>query len=201
MIPHAEQFLARYHDIDNRIQGPAINHLFSDASIVERTFEGAGLPTSLRNVDIFLALYRSALRKRILRNRRLVELFDGLHKRGLKLGVVTDGTTAEQTEQLACLGILERIDACVTSEALGLEKPNAAMFLGALEALDCKEPGLAVMIGNDLARDILGAQQAGLKTVLVTEFHVVAAPGVFPDRMVSSVYETSTLLRKWHDNK
>ncbi|WP_369959468.1 TIGR01458 family HAD-type hydrolase [Pseudomonas benzenivorans] len=51
-------------------------------------------------------------------------------------------------------------------EALVLGKPSAAFFLGALEELGVQAPQ-ALMIGDDVEGDVLGAQKAGLQGCLV----------------------------------
>jgi HAD superfamily hydrolase (TIGR01458 family) len=75
-------------------------------------------------------------------------------------------------------------------EATVLGKPSAAYFEAALEALDA-EPPLTWMVGDDLERDIAGAQRFGLKTVLLRtgKFRpdTLERSTIVPDAVLSSI--------------
>ena len=76
------------------------------------------------------------------------------------------------------------------TEATVLGKPSAAYFDAALTALDA-DATRTWMVGDDIEADIVGAQQCGLKTVLVRtgKFRPdsLARSGVRPDAIVSSL--------------
>jgi FMN phosphatase YigB (HAD superfamily) len=165
----AEDFVRAYREADAQVQGPGINHLFSGLEILRQAWSLSGLSWSVRSYGTFLGIYRENIRRRIRTEDRLVELFDWLHGKGIRIGVVTDGSTSEQIETLYLLGVVGRVDVLVTSEELMIEKPAPGLFLKAVEDL-----GVSVrqtlMVGNDVQRDILGARAAGLQTLLVTEY-------------------------------
>src|SRR5438876_7814528 len=75
-------------------------------------------------------------------------------------------------------------------EAIVVGKPSAAYFGAAVEALDA-EPELTWMVGDDIDADIAGAQNFGLRTVLVRtgKFRpdTVERGNVRPDGIVSSI--------------
>ncbi|HEX6254174.1 MAG TPA: HAD-IIA family hydrolase [Euzebyales bacterium] len=76
-------------------------------------------------------------------------------------------------------------------------KPAPAMFVDALADLGC-EPVAAVMVGDDVTADVLGAQRAGLTGVLVRtgKFRrelLDAAHGT-PDHIVDSIVDVPGLL-------
>jgi HAD superfamily hydrolase (TIGR01458 family) len=83
-------------------------------------------------------------------------------------------------------------------EATVVGKPSAAYFEAALAALDA-EPELTWMVGDDLEADVVGAQQFGLKTVLVRtgKFRpdTLDRSTVVPDAVLSSV----AYLPEWLD--
>jgi len=83
-----------------------------------------------------------------------------------KLALVTNGTSDFQRHKVKHTDMASRVDALIVSGDLGTGKPNAAPFLAALEALDVSAEA-AVMIGNDQARDIAGAQALGIRTIWV----------------------------------
>jgi HAD superfamily hydrolase (TIGR01458 family) len=76
------------------------------------------------------------------------------------------------------------------AQATVLGKPSSAYFESALEALD-SDPSTAWMVGDDLEADIKGAQQHGMRAVLVRtgKFRpdTVERSGVRPDGIVSSI--------------
>lgn len=100
-------------------------------------------------------------------NRRCVEgaieLVTKLHT-WLRVGVISNNTIAEQSEKLATFGFAPMVDALVTSEEVGVAKPDPRIFHIALERLEC-EPHEAVMIGDAWAQDIVGATGAGIRAL------------------------------------
>lgn len=91
------------------------------------------------------------------------------------VAVVTDLTTRIQLRKLDRLG-LDAVDQVVTSGELGRDKPATAMFAVALARLDATPSG-AVMVGDDPAADIAGANRAGIETAL---FNGAYDPGEHP---------------------
>ena len=82
-----------------------------------------------------------------------------------KIAVVTNQTQEAQTIKLQTLdpdGSL--IDAMITSESVGVEKPHPKIFQESLKALNCTE-NQTVMIGDDLENDIFSAQKIGAQTI------------------------------------
>jgi len=64
------------------------------------------------------------------------------------------------------LGIHHFFDEVVTSEEVGVEKPDQRIFREALNRMDCK-PEDSVMVGDKFKEDILGAVNAGMSAILV----------------------------------
>jgi len=77
-----------------------------------------------------------------------------------------------------------------------LGKPNRTFFEQALQTIGV-QPHEAVMVGDDIENDIRGAQQAGLRSVLVcTGKHRADSPlleGIHPDAILPSIVD----LPKW----
>jgi HAD superfamily hydrolase (TIGR01458 family) len=85
------------------------------------------------------------------------------------------------------------------TEATVLGKPSPAYFAAALEALDA-DPEMTWMIGDDLEGDVVGAQQHGMRTVLVRtgKFRPdeVEASRSMPDGIVSSIAQLPDWLER-----
>ena len=114
---------------------------------------------------------------------------DELRSQGLKLGVVTNGSSKRQRRKLEALGLSTAFDAILVSEEEGVRKPAAEIFRRALGR--CGAPAHEVIfVGDHPVVDIQGAHRAGLVAVWK---HVPYWPAVVPDAPV--VHELSEILR------
>lgn len=84
---------------------------------------------------------------------------------GWRLAILTNGLPSTQRSKVDALALRARVDHVVYAEehAAG-GKPARAVFDEALARLGTA-PGRSVFVGDDLARDIRGARQAGLRTI------------------------------------
>jgi HAD superfamily hydrolase (TIGR01549 family) len=93
---------------------------------------------------------------------------EALWKRGFLLGIVTNRAYGGQsfTEDLSAFGLLAYIvyPHVAVSADLRIRKPNPAIFLHALSALNVP-PEEAVMVGDSLRADVFGAQQLNMFAV------------------------------------
>lgn len=113
--------------------------------------------------EALLADYREGCCRHARALRGMAETLDGLRRRGLRLGIVTNGETAFQSRHVDALGLRERVDAILISEAEGLRKPDARLFRRAAARLGTA-PAQCLFVGDDPAADILGAHAAGMRT-------------------------------------
>ena len=90
-------------------------------------------------------------------------------KAELTVVAVTDMTTDVQLRKLSALGVSEYIDHVVTSEIAGIEKPSPVIFSLALQKAGVSASE-AIMVGDDLEKDIKGAHAMGIKA-----FQVIAS--------------------------
>jgi putative hydrolase of the HAD superfamily len=87
-----------------------------------------------------------------------------LKARGAVVGIVTNNVKAEQILKLDRCGLTPYVDALITSEETGIQKPDPRIFDVALERLRLAADETA-MIGDVWRTDIAGAQAAGLRPV------------------------------------
>jgi putative hydrolase of the HAD superfamily len=90
-----------------------------------------------------------------------------LKRRGYPLALVADGPPETFRNALGQHGLYDLFDAYAISHEVGVDKPDARMFLAAIKQLQVEPEDYArvVMVGNYLARDIKGANQVGLISV------------------------------------
>jgi beta-phosphoglucomutase-like phosphatase (HAD superfamily) len=90
-----------------------------------------------------------------------------LHQQGYRLALVADSRPETPLNVLRQHGLLERFEHLAISENVGVQKPDPAIFLHTLEALRIPEQDYpkVIMVGNNLERDIAGANRLGLRPV------------------------------------
>jgi putative hydrolase of the HAD superfamily len=122
-------------------------------------------PEKLRQMPLFLAeLQRGISRKRLLAFPQTQETLAQLKTR-YRLAVVSDAQSAYGLPELRAVGLAEYFAPIIISGDYGYRKPDSRLFHTALSELQVA-PEEAIYIGNDRFRDVLGARQAGMKTIL-----------------------------------
>jgi len=86
---------------------------------------------------------------------------------GYPLALVADGLRGTYVNVLSHYELWNLFDAVAISEEVGVEKPDARMFRTVLDQLRVREEhyGHTVMVGNNLERDIRGANMLGMTSV------------------------------------
>jgi HAD superfamily hydrolase (TIGR01662 family) len=122
-----------------------------------------------------------------------------LHERGLRLGLLSNASDVENVERLLEAARLPPVlDPVVISAAAGVRKPTPSLFEGILR-LWWMAPEEAVMVGDVLGEDILGAQRAGLHQIWVrghadATFNADFVDKVIPEWTVETVADVPALL-------
>ncbi len=92
------------------------------------------------------------------------ETLQALKQRGLQLYIITNGFTQVQTKKLANCNLQQYFTQMITSEEVGVSKPDIAIFQYALNKANATSAN-SLMIGDDLKTDIGGARNAGIDQV------------------------------------
>lgn len=95
-----------------------------------------------------------------------LEAIKAFHSNGFNIGLVTNGKTPFQERNFNALGVSELFGSVIVSEAVGLRKPDAAIFELACRELQA-EPSSSIFIGDNAVADIKGAKAVGMKTIHV----------------------------------
>jgi len=96
----------------------------------------------------------------------VVAAIEQLVASGLKCAIVSNGKSPFQQRNLAALGIAHLFEAVIVSSAVGLRKPDPAIFKLCCDRLTVA-PEQAVFVGDNPLADIAGAARAGLVTVYI----------------------------------
>ena len=119
---------------------------------------------------------------------------------GFRLALVADSRPHTPENVLHQHGLWELFEVLAVSEIVGVSKPEPSIFRAALDALGIPEAdyGRVVMVGNNLERDIAGANRLGLISVF---FHLndrrrtqPITPDEVPCYTVASAAELSDLI-------
>ncbi|GFR83001.1 haloacid dehalogenase-like hydrolase domain-containing protein 3 [Elysia marginata] len=99
-----------------------------------------------------------------------VDALKDLHRYPVKLGVISNWDH-RLYRVLAVMGLQPYFDFVIPSYVVGVEKPDKRIFQLALQDADCL-PGEAIHFGDNIKKDLQGAQGAGWDACLL------ATPGV-----------------------
>jgi len=94
------------------------------------------------------------------------DTLQALRARGLHLGIVSNIDDDQLQHLLAVARIAPYFHSILSSEAARSCKPDHGIFKAALERAGCAA-GEALFVGDTLTQDIAGANQAGLRSVLL----------------------------------
>ena len=125
-----------------------------------------------------------------------------LHEEGYTIALVADGEWESFQNVYRRSGLDDCFDAWVVSEVVGQQKPAAIMFETAYEKLGLTETDKPriVMIGNNLKKDVAGANRQGLISVWLDwsprYFHTVEEPDWQPDYSVHTPEELLALIHR-----
>lgn len=122
-----------------------------------------------------------------------------IRKQGYRLGLVSNAADDADVQTLVDKAALRSyFDIIVTSAALGIRKPNPRIFFYALDFLGIP-PAQAVMVGDKLGADILGAKNAGMFAIWVRRYADTPANNdhldtIQPDATINTLKELPALL-------
>lgn len=87
-----------------------------------------------------------------------------LKEQGYKLAIISDAPKLKAWIRLVSMGIDEFFDVVITFDDTGKRKPHNLPFKRTLKKLRIK-PSEALMVGDSITRDMIGAKALGIKTV------------------------------------
>ena len=127
-----------------------------------------------------------------------VAVLEELH--AYHIGIITNGAhdkhTDSQFSKVKYLGLSERIQSLTISDEVGVRKPNIEIF-----EVACERAGIlpkdAMFVGDSIENDIVGANRAGITSVLIDRQSDTLIPELAdgrPDYSVSNLYDVLSYL-------
>ena len=140
-------------------------------------------------LPLFLAeLHRGIARKRLRLYPGVQETLDQLRLH-YRMAIVSDAQSAYAVPELRAVGLLNYFNPIIVSGDYGYRKPDPRLFQKALDVLQV-QPQQALFLGNDVYHDIFGAQQVGMKAILVSSDQgPTVHQSISPDYTISSFAE------------
>jgi putative hydrolase of the HAD superfamily len=118
----------------------------------------AQLPLTLAEI------YRGVSRKKLKLYPHVRTVLDQLRQR-FPLAIVTDAQSAYAHGELHKVGLTQYFDPIIVSGDHGFRKPDPRLFEYALQRMGVSA-AQTVYVGNDMFRDIYGARQVGMRTIM-----------------------------------
>lgn len=131
-----------------------------------------------------------------------VPMLEELRRRGYRLGLISNAGDDEDVQVLIDKAHLRPyLEYIISSAACGIRKPHPRIFEMALESLGA-QPGEAVMVGDFLAADVLGANSLGMGSVWITRradpvVSKALREVITPQRTIAALAELPALLENW----
>ncbi|MFD3448957.1 HAD family hydrolase [Microbacteriaceae bacterium 4G12] len=150
-----EQYISRFIELDNKgyvWKDKVYQQLIQEHSISNLTWEQ------------LLEDYITNFQHHCIPFTNMEQVLQELKNKGLLLGMITNGFTEFQLQNIRALGIEKYMDTILVSEQEGMKKPQAEIFMRALERLGVS-PEESIYIGDHPENDVIGARQAGMKAV------------------------------------
>ena len=156
---HIQGILQKVRNIINkRLPDTAAGH--NRILYFQMLLEELGCYSSSLCLELYEIYWGMVLDKMVLRQ-GVIDFLDLLHYHGIRIAVCTDLTANIQHRKIVKLGLDQSIDVLVSSEEVGKEKPDQAMFLLCLEKLKL-EASQCFFVGDSFNRDVMGAQNIGM---------------------------------------
>ncbi len=111
-------------------------------------------------------------------------------KKKYKLGVITNGHSVGQRQKMDKIGITPYFDAILVSGDFAYRKPDVRLFQEACQQVGVL-PKEAVFVGDMFHRDIVGAIEAGMRAIWMTESNQKC---IYPVERIAQIQELKDLL-------
>ncbi len=145
--------------------------------------------------------FNNFLSLRYLNSLRLYEdvtILDGLN--AYHVGIITNGAHDEHTDsqlsKVQHLGLMKRIQSLTISDEIGVRKPKFAIFKVACDRANVMLKD-AMFVGDSIQNDIIGANRAGMTSVLINRNSDEWKPKAVdeqPDNSISNLHDIFSCL-------
>jgi len=143
----------------------------------------------IEQIPLLLAeTHRAASRFRMQLYPGVEDTIRQLHSK-YHLAIISDGQTAYAVPELNAVGLYGFFDPVIISGNFGYRKPDERLFTTALTTMKM-DPSEVLFVGNDMYRDVYGAQKLGIKSVFFKSNQgIQEKEGIKPDYIIYNFTE------------
>jgi putative hydrolase of the HAD superfamily len=148
----------------------------------------------IKQLPVFLAEMCRGISRRKLKLYPFVPvMLNALHGQ-IPMALVTDAQSAYARAELHQAGILDYFDPIIVSGDYGYRKPDPRLFGHVIDALGAPAEKI-LYVGNDMHRDIYGARQAGMQTLMFdSDQGTKEHQGCLPDHRITDYRDLLSML-------
>ncbi|SDW60463.1 putative hydrolase of the HAD superfamily [Marininema mesophilum] len=137
--------------------------------------------------------YRSSFSNYCVSHPYACQLLQKLQNDGLHTGIITNGETSFQKDNIQRLGLRPFLDEVLVSQEEGLKKPDILLFHRCAERLNVL-PNECLYVGDHPVNDIESAHQAGMISIWLQQLAPWPAELPFPKNNIRNLRELLPLL-------
>ena len=177
-----------------------INSIYEEFGWENQKVFDVFLEKSIGHVDNkFLAAgivaYRRAREANLMAYPNVNKTLLALSKSGIKLGVVSDAPSREAWMRIYYLNLYHYFDVVITYDDSGERKPSPIPFQLALDGMGLR-PEETIMIGDWPERDVVGAQQIGMKTAFARYGDTFGTVNSGADWDLNDIYQLVSIINE-----
>src|SRR6185437_5715900 len=127
-----------------------------------------GIRSSLhrgQQAKVIAHIYRGVSRNRLQLYPDVKRVLDELQKK-YRLALISDAQSCYALPEIQAVGLENYFESIVISSLHGFRKPDARLFQQTLDDMKLG-PAEVIWVGNDMFRDIYGAQALGIKSIFI----------------------------------
>lgn len=168
------------------------------AELFATALGGIGFDLPRDVIDHIVELDHSSFSNSITVEPDVLTILKDLRDAGYRMGLVSNVSLRPDLMRgdLDRLGIGPLLEGSVFSSEAGVRKPDPTIFAQALRRIRA-EPAETVFVGDRLYDDVGGAQAAGMRAVLTTQFRHETDPEAKPDAVMAHLRELPAVLSRW----
>ena len=137
-------------------------------------------------------LYHYGLEHSVALLENVDDVMEYLYNKGYRLFVATNGLIRLQKPRITNSSIFKYITDIIISEEVSLDKPNREIF-DVLFERNSINPSEAIMIGDNLEKDIQGAKNVGIQSIWYNPTKKENDTSIIPDFEISNLLELKNL--------
>jgi len=146
-----------------------------------------------------IVAYRRAREANLMAYPNVNKTLLALSKSGIKLGVVSDAPSREAWMRIYYLNLYHYFDVVITFDDSGERKPSPIPFQLALDGMGLR-PEETIMIGDWPERDVVGAQQIGMKTAFARYGDTFGTVNSGADWDLNDIYELVGIINDYNNS-